>query len=87
MVGLGVAVRGQRDGDHRGVGQVPGRGQRGAEQADGAEPSGVPAPVEGEQHDRPLLAARSASWPSVNGSVTGTNVRPAYCSRTWPGVR
>ena len=34
VVGLGVAVRGQRDGDHDGVRQQPGRGAGGADQAD-----------------------------------------------------
>ena len=75
VVGVGVAVGGQRDGHHLGVGQVAGRGQGGADQADGAEPLGGAGAGEREQDDR-LLApgqARRAA-PSVSGSVTGTNV-------------
>ncbi len=47
---------------------------------------GVPWPTRASRTIGPTPSS-SASWLSVRASVTGTKARPAYCSRTWAGVR
>ena len=87
VVGLGVAVRGERTATTRGVGQQA--RPRPAWRGSGAtgERAGVPWPTSASSSDRAEAARASASSASVRASATGTKVRPAYCSRTCGGER
>ena len=83
MVGLRVAVGGERHGDHDRV-EMGGHEQGGAQQRDRGQ-LGRAVADQRQQHDRSPRPLISRSCSSVSASVTGTNVRPAYCSRTCSG--
>ena len=84
VVVVGVAVRGQRDDDDVGALERGGRRERGPEQADRGAARGCRR-RRGRAGRRGPRPRRSSSWASVSASATGTNVRPAYCSRTCGG--